>query len=211
MKTKLPNFFFITGTDTGVGKTFVSTILVTGLKASYYKPIQAGFPTDTDFVKKYSLLPEKNFLKETHLFKLAASPHLSSKNENKTILLSDFILPSKINTSHLIVEGCGGLLVPINEKEFIIDLIKKFSIPTILVARSTLGTINHTLMSLNQLRSYSIPILGVVLNGPKNKENKIAIQNYGKVSIIAEIDTQKNIDKINFQKLFKENFYEKSK
>ena len=101
MKISFPKTFFITGTDTGVGKTFISTILAIGLNASYYKPIQAGFPTDKDFVKKYSSLPDFHFFKETHLLKMAASPHLASQKENKQIRLSDFELPKKINTSHL--------------------------------------------------------------------------------------------------------------
>ncbi len=201
-----PQTIFITGTDTGVGKTFICAVLAKGLKATYYKPIQAGFPTDTDFIKKNTLLPAHNFLSETYLLQMPASPHLAAKKEKKSIKLSDFELPSKISTLHLIIEGCGGLLVPINEKHFVIDIIKKFSVPTILVARSSLGTINHTLMSLFQLKAFSIPILGVVLNGPKNEENKFAIQKYGKTHILAQIEPQKNLSPDILQKLYEENF-----
>lgn len=206
MKIKFPKSFFITGTDTGIGKTFISTILTKGLRASYYKPIQAGLPTDTDFVRKYSELSEKHFLKETYLLKMPASPHLAAKNENVIINLNDFELPKNFESSHLIIEGCGGLLVPINNNHFVIDIIKKFSIPTLLVAKSSLGTINHTLMSLNQLRASSIPIMGVILNGSKNEENRRAIEKYGKIEVIAEIEIQKNITPSIIQRLFEENF-----
>lgn len=206
MKISFPKIFFVSATDTCVGKTFISTILTKGLKATYYKPIQAGMPADTDFVKKYSSLSAVHFLKETHILKMATYPHLAAKKEKISIKLSNFKLPRKITTSHLIIEGCGGLMVPINENYFIIDLIKKFSVPTLLIARSTLGTINHTLLSLAQLRDYQIPVLGVILNGPKNEGNKIAIEKFGKVSVLAEIEIQKNISPDIIQELFEKNF-----
>jgi dethiobiotin synthase len=204
---KFPKSFFITATDTDVGKTFISAILCQGLKAAYWKPIQAGHPKDTCWIKEHTTLPTKNFIKERHIFKMPASPHLASRKENINISLDDFTIPNFSFSNHLIIEGCGGLLVPLNNNgDFVIDLIKKLDIPCLLVTRSSLGTINHTLQSLKLLRSYNIPILSVVMNGEINTENKLAIETYGKIKVIAQINKQNHINNNILQKLFEENF-----
>jgi dethiobiotin synthase len=181
----LPDAFFVTGTGTDVGKTVVSGILLSGLEAKYWKPIQSGEPSDTNFLKKVTKLSAENFLAERHVFEHAVSPHLAASLSGKHIDLKDFELPAHPN-SHLIVEGAGGLLTPLNEQHLMIDLIDQLQLAVIVVALSGLGTINHTLLTISALNSRSIPILGVVMNGEPHESNKQAIEHYGKVPVIAQ-------------------------
>lgn len=189
---------FITGTDTNVGKTIVSSWLCLHLRYDYFKPIQTGSeatPIDSSIVKKLS---RTNIHKESYIFQQLCSPHLAAKLANKKIYLNSIQLP---NTKNLIIEGAGGLLTPINFDKhlFIIDLIKKFNIPTILVARHTLGTINHTLLSLEALRTRNIPVLGVIINGGEDQDNYKAIKKYGNTTILSVIP---KLSKITKQQLF---------
>ena len=221
-KIQFPKKLFITGTDTEIGKTVVSALLTLKLNANYWKPIQSGIPpfaesTDTEQVKKLTELPGYHFYPEKALLKQPLSPHLSAKLENQSLSLSDFTLPIALppnspksrENAPLIIEGCGGLLVPINEKgEYIIDLIKKWNIPSIIVSRSSLGTINHTLLTIEQFKKHNLSIFGVILNGKKNKENKIAIEKFGEVPVIGEIEPLKTINKatLNSIKIHSKNY-----
>jgi len=179
---------FIAGTDTNVGKTIVSAWLCNILKADYFKPIQSGveeqFPrTDSEFMQSINL---GNYIfPEIYKFRLPLSPHISAKLDNQEIDLSKIQIPQHNN--RIIVEGAGGLYVPLNNQDFIIDLIKKLDIATIIVARTALGTINHTLLTVNALRQNNINILGVILVGEENLANKTAIQTYGKVKVLATL------------------------
>jgi dethiobiotin synthetase len=190
-----PPQFFITGTDTDVGKTVVSAMLTLALNATYWKPIQSGLEpiTDTDYVRQVTGLDDSHFYPERHRLTQPLSPHASSAIDGIHIDLSDFTLP-RTNKPHLIIEGAGGLLVPINEQHYIIDLIAHLNLPVCLVARSRLGTINHTLLSIAQLRHYNINILGVILNGDRNPSNREAIAHYGKVPILAELEPLSTIN-----------------
>ncbi len=180
---------FITGTDTDIGKTVVSAVLMLKFKGTYWKPIQTGreLGTDTEEIKRLTKLPEDHFLEEAYNLLYPLSPHLSAKRMGIQIDLNRINLP-KVRHYPVIVEGAGGLLVPLNDKDLMIDLIKKLKLPVILVASTRLGTINHTLLSLYVLRKEKIDVLGVVLNGPKNKDNKESIENFGKVKVLAEIE-----------------------
>lgn len=184
-----PDRLFITGTDTNVGKTVVSAMLTLGLGATYWKPIQSGLEpiTDTDYIRQVTQLDDTHFIPERFRLTQPLSPHASAAIDGVQIHLSDFQLPATV-TSHLIVEGAGGLMVPLNEHQFILDLIQHLNLPVCLVARSTLGTINHSLLSIAQLRRAEIPILGVILNGPKNPSNREAIAHYGRVPILGELE-----------------------
>ncbi len=206
-KMDWPSAFFVTGTDTGIGKTVVSSILAQGLNASYWKPIQAGLEeeTDTEFVKRTMALSVKQILSERYRLNTPMSPHAAAKIDEVSIALDDFRIPD-YHTDHLVVEGAGGLMVPINEEDMIIDLISYLSLPVVLVARSTLGTLNHTFLSLEALRRRDIPIIGVVLNGPEHQSNRETIQQYGEVEILAEIDTINNINAEALAKVFENNF-----
>jgi len=185
-----PSEIFVTGTDTGIGKTVVSSLLTKGLDATYWKPIQAGLEeeTDTEFVRRTTGIPDKQIVPERYRLQTPMSPHGAAKIDDVNIEMSDFSLPD-YETDHLVVEGAGGLMVPFNDNQMIIDLIKELTLPVVLVARSSLGTLNHTFLSLEALRRRDIPILGVVMNGPKHKSNRKAINHYGNINILAEIET----------------------
>lgn len=199
----LPSVFFVTGTDTGIGKTVVSSILTKGLNASYWKPIQAGLEeeTDTEFVKRTTQVSEEQIKPERYRLQTPMSPHGAAAIDEVQIQLKDFILP-EYDTDNLIVEGAGGLMVPINDSDMIIDLVAYLGLPVLLVARSTLGTLNHTFLSLEALRKRSIPVLGVVLNGPRHQSNYEAIEKYGRTQILAEINTIETLSPQNLEQTF---------
>jgi dethiobiotin synthase len=185
-----PSHLFVTGTDTEVGKTVISAMLVAGLNGYYWKPIQSGLEgmTDTDWVRETTGLPKNRFSPETYRLQRPLSPHASAKHDGLRIDLKAFHIPSIGPDDHLIVEGAGGIMVPLNEYNLMLDLIKKLQMPILLVARSSLGTINHTLLSLEQLRKQGLHVLGVVMNGPKNPENREAIEYYGHTQVFAEVE-----------------------
>jgi len=179
--------YFIAGTDTGVGKTVVASWLVAALDGEYWKPVQAGLEGETDeaAVRRLTGLGAERFHPSAYRLKAALSPHQAARQEGIVIELSQLKAPPQRRP--LIIEGAGGLLVPLNDRDFIIDLISTLGFPVILVARSQLGTINHTLLSLEALRARRLPVAGVVVNGPPNAANRDAIAAYGKVPVIAEL------------------------
>ena len=191
-----PEKFFITGTDTGVGKTVVSAILMAGLQAAYWKPIQSGLEgtMDAEWIQQTTGFPDTCFYPETYRLSQPISPHAAAAFDGIQIKLDAFELPDRGQSQRLIVEGAGGVMVPINAYQFMADLIRHLNLPVLLVARSTLGTINHTLLTLAQLRREGIDILGVVMNGPRNAINRHAIETYGRVSVLAELEPIMNMD-----------------
>ena len=198
MKNKKPQKgFFVTGTDTGVGKTLVSLGLCMHFEADYWKPIQTGIPTDTDYISPF--LPQKNIHPSCLHFKKPLSPNQSAKLENKFIDLNQIDIPS---SSFLIVEGVGGVLVPLNNKHKILDLIKKIKLPVIVVARSGLGTLNHTLLTLETLKNNQIQTKGVVLSGIPHSQNKKDIEFFGDIPVILELNHLKEITKENVREAF---------
>lgn len=203
-----PNKIFITGTDTGVGKTVVSAILTAGLDGFYWKPIQSGLEeeTDTEWVREKTELSDEHFFIETYRFAMPLSPHAAALHEGVRIDLDSFHVPEVPASRHLIIEGAGGIMVPLNENHLMTDLIKRLSAPVLLVARSSLGTINHTLLSLEQLRREGLEVMGVVMNGPRNKENREAIEHYGSIRVLAELEPIMDIDPLNLKILFLHHF-----
>ena len=179
-----PEKLFITGTDTEIGKTLVSATLMSALDATYWKPVQAGIEeeTDTEFVKRLSDKNDDYFVEERFRLNTPMSPHASADIDNVEISLDDFELPS-FETKHLLIEGAGGLIVPLNWHDMVIDLIKKLDIPVLLVARSTLGTLNHTLLSVEALRSRGIDIFGIVISGPKHESNRETLSHFTKLPV----------------------------
>ncbi len=159
---------FVTGIGTEVGKTVISAILVRALQADYWKPVQAGdlARTDTDKVKHWSGLKENTFFPETYRLLHPMSPHAAADKEGILINRNDFQMPETNRT--LIVEGAGGLYVPLNQQDTILDLIQDFHIPVVLVSRHYLGSINHTLLSIAALKERNIPIAALVFNGDPN-------------------------------------------
>ncbi len=192
---------FVTGTDTNVGKTVICRWLCEQLNYAYWKPIQTGAieGTDTHFISQSNLSSTSHA--ETYIFDEPVSPHLAAKLNNTEINIHNIHLP---DTDNLIVEGAGGVFVPLNNHDLMIDLIKKFNIPVIIVARSSLGTINHTLLSIHALHSRNIPILGVILNNYRASDNELknkeAIEQYGQVPVLACFP---NIDKLTPDKIKK--------
>lgn len=187
--------YFVTGIDTNIGKTVVSAILVEALKADYWKPVQAGDLDNSDTQKVKSLVSntQSHFFSETYRLNTAASPHYAAELDNVNIDLDNLKLP-KTNRP-LIVEGAGGLMVPLNDKELIIDLIKKLNIPVILVSKNYLGSINHTLLSIEILKKRNIPIKGIVFNGKPNLTTEKYIEKYAKINCLGNFEWSENINK----------------
>lgn len=183
----LPRQFVVAGTDTGAGKTVVSAILAAGLQATYWKPIQSGLAetTDSELVRALSARPAECLLPEAYRLQTPISPHASAALEGVVIDVARLRLPQV--AGRLIVEGAGGLMVPINDQTLLIDLIKGWGLPVLLVARSRIGTINHTLLSLAALRAYGIAVVGVVMSGPPDAVGRLAIERYGQVRVLAEV------------------------
>ena len=182
--------FFVTGTDTEVGKTLVSLGLCLHFKASYWKPVQTGQPGDSDFLKKF--LPEEKIHPSSYVFQKALSPNQAGEIEGVEIDLKTISLPQ---SSFLIIEGIGGVYVPLNEKENVMDLIKLIGFPVIVVARSGLGTLNHSLLTLEALKKRNIAIVGVVLSGTKNEANKKDIEQWGQVPVLLEVPLLSEVTK----------------
>ena len=176
---------FVTGTDTDVGKTMVSAWLVTSWGADYWKPVQSGClqDSDTDTVRRVN--PQAVFHPPAYLLKAPLSPHEAAALEGETIRLEGFRLPDTSNL--LVVEGAGGALVPFNGQEMMTDLMVRLGLPVVVVARSGLGTINHSLLTIEALRSRGLTVAGIILNGPPNAANRQAIEHYGKVAVIGEL------------------------
>lgn len=166
--------YFVTAIGTDSGKTLVSSILVEALKADYWKPVQAGKPLDTETVKELVSNEITRFHPETHIFKLPASPHAAAKFEHLAIQLDDFVLPE--TTNDIVIEGAGGVLVPINQEHYVIDIARELSAPVILVVNLYLGSINHTLLTVDYLKRNKIPVLGIVFNGESNFESENIIE-----------------------------------
>jgi dethiobiotin synthetase len=181
--------FFITGTDTGVGKTVLSALLCAALNACYWKPIQTGADESSDSrtVAELAGLSADRIIPEAYTFRQPVSPHLAARWAGERIHLKNIEMPEVAPGTPLIVEGAGGVLVPLNEREFMVDLMRELKLPVLLAARSTLGTINHTLLSLAALGRAGIEIAGVVLIGYPNKDNREAIEEYGRVRVVGEI------------------------
>ena len=179
--------FFVTGTDTDVGKTLVSAWLMTHLDAAYWKPVQAGVEPETDSmtVRRLAEVPADRILPEAYVLVDAMAPHEAARRAGITIDMAKLYPPATDRL--LLAEGAGGLLVPLNETAYVIDLAEQLEMPILLVARSTLGTINHTLLSIEALRRRGLPLAGVVMNGPETPHNRAAIERYGGVNVIAEI------------------------
>jgi dethiobiotin synthetase/malonyl-CoA O-methyltransferase len=176
---------FVTGTDTDVGKTLVSAWLALGWRADYWKPIQTGAVDTTDPGTIAALAPSVAIHPSAVTLGAPLSPHEAARRERTRIDLSQLSLPQTANP--LVVEGAGGAMVPINETALMVDLMARLKLPVVVVARSGLGTINHTLMTLEVLRRRHIPILGVVMNGQRNPANRQAIEHFGAVPVLAEI------------------------
>lgn len=203
-----PGRIFISGTDTGIGKTVISAILLSGLKGRYWKPVQSGLEdiTDTRWIMEKTGLEKSRFFRETYRLTRPLSPHASALADGVYIDIDKFDIPETGKDETLIIEGAGGVMVPLNETGLMTDLMKRCNAPVILVARSTLGTINHTLLSVNQLKREGLDIFGIIMNGRKDAGNREAIERFGGVPVIAEIEDIGDINPQSLKKSFEKYF-----
>jgi dethiobiotin synthetase len=182
-----PSSIFITGTDTGIGKTVVSSIIVEALKADYWKPVQSGdlHDTDTDTVRRYT---NDKFVyhPEGIRLKKPASPHESAAEEGIRIDPDSLNLPYTENC--LVIEGAGGLMVPLNEEDLLVDWVAEKQLSTILVSGNKLGSINHTLLSIEALMNRNIEILGLIFNGPATPGSESFINTYAGLPVLGRVD-----------------------
>ncbi|MGD0710529.1 MAG: dethiobiotin synthase [Bacteroidales bacterium] len=187
--------YFITGIGTDVGKTFISAIFTEALKADYWKPVQAGSldNTDTDVVKSLVSNSVTKFHPEAYKFKLPASPHKAAIAEGITVNPDKFVLP--VTSNSLILEGAGGLMVPLSDNFLMIDLIKKLDTEVILVSMNYLGSINHTLLAAESLKSRNISVKGIVFNGERDEEGEKFILNYTKLKCLLHVNKEECLTK----------------
>lgn len=178
--------YFVTAIGTGSGKTVVSAILCHALGADYWKPVQAGRPTDTDWVRErisYHCHPER------YLLNTPASPHYAAEVDGVNISLDDFDLPA--TNRPLIIEGAGGMLVPLNRQDYVVDLAARLETPIILVCNLYLGSINHSLLSLAWLKTSGLPVAGIVLNGPETPGSEEVIEENSPWPVLLKVRPEK--------------------
>jgi len=179
---------FVSGIDTEIGKTIISAILTEALQADYWKPIQSGDLDNSDTHKVQGVVSNNKtkFHQEAYRLHTPMSPHASAEIDGVQIELDKINIPSTDN--QLIIEGAGGLFVPLNNKDTILDMIAKLEVPVLLVSKHYLGSINHTLLSVNALKNLGIPIAGIIFNGAEKPSTESIIKEMSSVPIIGRID-----------------------
>jgi len=200
--------YFITGTDTNVGKTVLSALLVAALDGTYWKPIQTGARegTDREAVRNWTGAPEDHLLPEACCFDDPVSPHLAARLAGERIAVDTLDIPGAAPGSPLIVEGAGGVFAPVNDQALMRDLMVRVGLPVIVAARTGLGTINHTLLTLAALRDSPLMVRGVVLIGDENVENRRAIEHYGHITVLGHIPRLQKIHRAALVEVFASNF-----
>lgn len=182
----------VVGIGTDVGKTVVSAILVEMFKGEYWKPVQCGNLHFSDSAAIKHLAHSTCIHPEGYRFKAPLSPHHAARLENLEIHPEDLSLPKA--SRKLIIEGCGGVLVPLNQNTLFIDLLAKWNLPCILVSRHYLGSINHSLLSIEVLKHRRIPTLGILFNGPTNRDSEEIIQKFSGWPILGRLDRHPSIN-----------------
>lgn len=198
--------FIITGTDTDIGKTIFSAMLVQNLNAKYWKPIQSGIAdgTDTKRVQAITQLPDTHFLPEAYVLTQPLSPHRAAEIDGVTINSASMIIPP--HNGHLIIEGAGGLMVPVTRNLLQIDLFKQWNVPVILCARTILGTINHTLLSVESLRARNIPLHGIAFIGDDVPDTIKTITEFSGAKILGRLPKLDAINAATLKSAFQNNF-----
>ena len=192
--TLSPLRIVVCGTDTDVGKTVVSAWLVQGLHATYWKPVQSGLDEGGDRERICELLnlPPERWLREAYAFRRPVSPHWAAECDGMEVDPANLGLPPC--NGPLVVETAGGLMVPLNRSWLQIDQLQRWQLPVVLVARSGLGTLNHTLLSLEALRQRRIPVLGLILNGPHHADNPGTLEQFGGIPVLAQLPPLATLD-----------------
>jgi dethiobiotin synthetase len=199
---------FVAGTDTGVGKTLVSALLCVALDAYYWKPIQTGVEEGTDrrTVIELAGLPEERTFPECYVFDPPVSPHLAAEWAGAAIDLGKIRRPSGAPPGSLIAEGAGGVMVPVNNSEFMLDLMRALAMPVLVVSRSALGTINHTVLTLNAIRAAGLGVHGVVVVGHRDQDNERAIERYGNAPVVGRVPLLEVISRETLLEVFNSQF-----
>lgn len=194
--------FIISGTDTGIGKTTVAAMLTLALQATYWKPIQSGTEdgTDTLTVKALTGLADNHFLPEAYVLTQPLSPHRAAEIDDVTIDIAQLARP--VTGTPLIIEGAGGLMVPVTRQLLQIDLFSTWDAPVILCARTGLGTINHTLLSIEALRSRKIPLHGVIFIGGDNPDNIRTIAEMSGTKVLGHMPHLPVVDRTSLMDVF---------
>lgn len=189
--------YFVTAIGTDSGKTFVSAILTEALQADYWKPIQSGLPRDTEMVANLISNSKSQFHPEAYLLSQPLSPHASAALDNVEIQLQNIQLPTTNN--HLIIEGAGGVLVPLNQQDFVIDIAAKLQAEVIIVANLYLGSINHTLLTIKELqrreKEQNLKIKGIIFNGLSVKSSEDIILQHCPYPCLLRVGKEDTIDK----------------
>ncbi len=198
---------FITGISTDVGKTIASAILVEALHADYWKPIQAGDleNSDSHFVQSKIKNQKSKIFPNAYQFKTPASPHFAAELDGITIDLKNITEPKTSN--HLIIEGAGGIFVPLNDTDFVMDLIQP-DYKVIVVSRHYLGSINHTLLTIDALKKRGINVAGIIFNGNENRATESIILTKTKLKCIGRIEEEPYFDQnviSEYANLFRDN------
>ena len=177
----------VCGTDTDVGKTVVSAWLVQGLNATYWKPVQSGLDGggDRERVRRMLDLPRDRLLPEVYAFHEPVSPHWAAELDQQPLDPDRLALPE--SPDDLVVETAGGVMVPLTRSWLQIDQLVQWDLPIVLVARSGLGTLNHTLLTLEALRTRQLRVLGLILNGPAHADNPSTLEQLGDVPVLAQL------------------------
>ncbi|MBK7309584.1 MAG: dethiobiotin synthase [Bacteroidia bacterium] len=193
--------YFITGIDTNVGKTVVSAILVEALQADYWKPIQCGITDgmDVNEVRKLISNSKTQVHSEAYVFAAPVSPHLAAAIESKKIEMKSIVLPS--TTNNLIIEGAGGMMVPLSKNNYVIQLARELDAEVILVVRNYIGCINHSLLSIDYLLRNKYKIKGMILNGNFDPLVEQVITTYSDIPVLAKFPEQGAIDKVKISEL----------
>ena len=192
---------FVTGIGTDVGKTLISAIIVEKLQADYWKPIQAGDLDSTDSMKISRWVENSTSAihKESYRLTSPVSPHAAAERDHLNIDLNNIIIPE--TQGDLVIEGAGGLMVPLNKYDLVIDLIPHLDAAAVLVSRNYLGSINHTILSIEALRSRNINIAGIVFNGQQNKATESIIESICDVPVLGRIPQIDDIGSFNIKSL----------
>jgi dethiobiotin synthetase len=195
----------VTGTDTGIGKTVFAAALAAALDADYWKPIQAGLDEETDSqrVAELSGLAAHRIHPEAYRLTTPCSPHRAAELDGVTIDTARLTLPT---TKPLIIEGAGGVMVPITRAYVYADLLADWAFSTVLVARTTLGTINHSLLSIEALRARRVPLLGIVFIGETNEDTESTITTMGKVKRLGRLPSLALLNRATLAQAFSANF-----
>ena len=195
----------VTGTDTGIGKTVFSAALAGALRGYYWKPVQSGLEdeTDSEIVQRLSGLPRARIVPEAYRLQAPLSPHRSAELDGLTISRAALEAPS---VSPLVVEGAGGLMVPLRRDWLTIDFFTELQLPIVLCARTSLGTINHSLLSIEALRLRDLPLLGVAFIGDANEDNEATICTMGGVRRLGRLPHLQHLDRDTLARAFAEHF-----